>query len=350
MTRTTAALFSVLLLTACGGSSPPLSADRGDEEDDDSYDEEDDGEEDGDEDDGGFVDETLLRDVSTLELGDAVSVPGTGVQIRPPLGAAPMPFGAGFLALRQRVQVTVVVAEGGASVLETIRTGGDPNAPAPSAESEVEISGQQGRLGRDRVRTPQGTLERQWLLVHDGTRGLGVVVTYESGRARAYRRAVRESLSGVQWDRGADLDASVALGIDVGPVEGLVASHRSTANLVLLVPGATFPPGPGQVVLTVSPLPVRVPEDRVQEICGQLAARFVPSDSVEHEGAVGDGQLPGCERLATAELDDGDRVVTYAALLFHEGTPILVTATVDASELATWRPRFASAARSVRIR
>ena len=359
MIRTLAPLLALLLLAACGGSSPPARAHHeDDEEDDDSYDgddddedDEDDEEDEGDDDDGGsFVDEALLRDVGTLELGDAVTVAGTGVRVRPPAGAEPMPFGAGFLALRQRVQLTVVVAEGGASVLETIRTGGDPNAPEPVAQSEVEISGQPGRLGRDRIRTPQGTLERQWLLVHDGTRGMGVIVTYESGRARAYRRAVRESLADVQWDREADLDASVALGIAVGPVEGLEASHRSTANLVLLVPGEAFPPQPGQAVLTVSPLPVRIPEDRLQEICGQLAARFVPSDAIEHEGAVEDGQLPGCERLATADVPDGGRVVTYAALLFHEGTPILVTATVDANELAVWRPRFASAARTVRVR
>jgi len=353
MNRAISPLLALLLLAACGGSSVQAStADRSDDdEDEDSFVDEEDGEGD---DDGGFVDQALLREVGeSLELGAPVLVVGTGVTVRPPAGAQSMPFGAGFLALRQRVQLSVVVAEGGPAVLETIRTGGDPNAPEPAAQSEIEISGQQGRLGRDVVRTEGGTLERQWLLVHDGTRGMGVVVTYESERARGYRRAVRESLSSVVWDREAALDAAAALGIDVGPVDGLEASNRSSANLVMLVPGEPFPPEVGQAVLTVSPLPVRIPEDRVSTLCGQLAARFVPlpSDRIQLEGDVDDGRLPGCERLGTAPINEaGDEVVTYAALLFHEGTPILVTATVDAAELATWRPRFASAARTVRVR
>ncbi len=355
MIRTLAALLSLLLFASCGGPSVQTStADRGDEDDEEYVDGDDEDDEDDEDDDRGFVDAALLREVSgVLELGEAVTVTGTGVTIRPPAGAEPMPFGAGFLVLRQRIQLSVVVAEGGPAVLETIRTGGDRNAPDPSAESEIEIAGQRGRLGRDVVRTQAGTLERQWLLVHDGTRGMGVVVTYEAERARGYRRTIRECLSSVEWDRESALDAAAALGIDVGPVDGLEASNRSTANIVLIVPGEAFPPERGQAVLTVSPLPVRIPEDRVSALCSQLAANFapVPSDSIEYEGEVEDGQLPGCERLGIVEAgDDGDRIATYAALLFHEGTPILVAATVDADELATWRPRFATAARTVRVR
>lgn len=356
MTRTLAMLL-LLLLVGCGGPSLRAVAvgdddeEEEEEDDEDSYIDEDIEDEDRER---GFVDAAILRGVGeVLELGDPVFVTGTGVTLRPPAGAHPMPFGAGFLALRQRIQLTVVVAEGGPAVLDTIRTGGDPNAPEPSAESEIEIAGQPGRLGRDVVRAQGGPLERQWLLVHDGTRGMGVIVTYEVARARGYRRVIRELLSGVTWDRGFALDAAAALGIDVGPVDGLEVSNRSTANLLMLVPGEAFPPERGQAVLTVSPLPLRVPEDQVSALCPRLAARFVPlsSESIEHEGEVEDGQLPGCERLGTAAVgDDGDRVVTYAALLFHEGTPILVTATVDASEIATWRPRFASAARTVRVR
>ena len=154
------------------------------------------------------------------------------------------------------------------------------------------------------------------------------------------------------WDRSAPIDAAQALGIDMGPVAGLEASHRSTSNLVWLVPGAAFPPQPGQVVLTLSPLPVRVPPERVAGVCGQLAARFVPvpADAIELEGEVAGGALPGCERLGTIETPGGARVVTYAALLFHDGTPLLLTGTAGADDLDTWRPRFASAARTVRVR
>jgi len=263
-----------------------------------------------------------------------------------------MPFGAGFLALRERVQVSVAVVVGDEAVLETIRTGGDPNAPDPSAESEITIAGQSGRLGRDLVRTQAGVLERQWLLVHDGTRGLGIVATYEQDRAQSYRPTIRQSLADVAWDREQPLDAAAALGIDVGPVDGLELSARSTANVVLIEPGAEFPPAPGQVVLTVSPLPARVPEERAMGLCPQLAARFLPApeEAVVHEGDLADGELNGCERVAVAELESGTRVVTYLALLFHEGTPMLVTGSVSEAEQETWRPRFTAAAQTVRIR
>ena len=342
------------LLIACGGSSASRgqTAQRAqDEDDEDSYvDEEPEDDESGG---GGFVDEALLRTGGALALGEATEVPGTGVTMRPPEGAQPMPFAAGFLALRQRVQVSVAVVMGDAAVLDTIRTGGDPNAPPPADESEITVSGQTGRLGRDLVRTSAGVLERQWLLVHDGTRGLGIVVTYEQDRAQVYRPVMRESLTHVTWDREAPLDAPLALGIEIGPVDGLEISPRSTANIVLIEPGGEFPPTPGQVVLTVSPLPARIPEDRAMGLCPQLAARFLPAseDDVQHEGELEGGTLSGCERVASAEVgDDGDRVMTYLALLFHEGTPILVTGSVSAADQERWQPRFTAAARTVRAR
>ncbi len=345
------------LLVACGGSTTPsaTTADRSieDEEDEDFYADEEELEEvaDAEASGRGFVDEALLRGV-VLTLGEAAEVPGTGVTMRPPSGAQPMPFGAGFLALRERVQVSVAVVMGDEAVLETIRTGGDENAPAPAEETEVTISGQTGRLGRDVVRTQAGVLERQWLLVHDGTRGLGIVATYEQERAQSYRPVIHQSLLDVVWDREAPLDAAAALGIDIGPVEGLELSSRSTANVVLIEPGADFPPEPGQVVLTVSPLPARIPEERAMGLCPQLAARFLPApeDDVIHEGELTDGPLRGCERVATAELDSGERVITYIALLFHEGTPVLVTGSFAEDRQAIWRPRFTAAAQTVRIR
>lgn len=353
MQRSLFLLLALCGLVACGGGTPrPETARASEEEDDDEYVDEEPEEDDAEEDDD-TIDPAAMRGlVVSLELGEPTAVPGTGVTMRPPAGAEPMPFAAGFLALRERVQVSVAVVEGDREVLDALRTGGDPNAPAPAAESEHEVAGQTGRLGRDEIRTSQGVLERQWLLVHDGTRGLGVIATYEQDRARGYRAPIRELLESVAWDRAAPLDASAALGIDIGPVEGLELSHRSTANLVLLEPGRPFPPRPGQVVLTVSPLPARIPEDRAMGLCPQLAARFLPApdDEVSHEADLEGGALRGCERIAAAELPDGSRVIAYAALLFHEGTPILVSGTVEEAGLATWRPRFTSAAQSVRVR
>ncbi|MCA9607439.1 MAG: hypothetical protein KC619_17655 [Myxococcales bacterium] len=349
-------LLALVGLVACGGgTSRPTTSERAaaDDDDDSIVDEDAEDDDDWDDDDDAPIDAAAMRGMmASLEVGEPTEVPGTGVTMRAPANAQPMPFAAGFLALRERVQISVAVVEGEAEVLEALRTGGDPNAPQPAAEAPFEIAGQTGRLGRDEIRTQQGVLERQWLLAHDGTRGLGVIATYEGNRARGYRRPIRQMLESVAWDRAAELDASAALGLDVGPVEGLELSHRSTANLVLLTPNATFPPQPGQVVLTVSPLPARVPEDRAMGICPQLAARFLPApeDDVTHEADVEGGSLQGCERVATAELPDGTRVAAYAAVLFHEGTPILVTGSVAEGDLTTWQPRFTAAAQSVRVR
>ena len=252
--------------------------------------------------------------------------------------------------MRQRVQIAVVVALGEAEILEAIRTGGAREAPEPDHVEEVEVSGQSGRIGRDQVRSQAGVLERTWLLVHDGQRALGVVATYEQSRAPSVRRGIRDVLGSVAWDREAPIDAGAALGIEIGPVEGLVATNRSSANMVLTEPGAEFPPSAAQPILTVAPLPMQIPPDQIQAACGQLAARLVPAPAanVSLEGAIEDGRLEGCERLATAETQDGDEVMAYMALLFNDGMPILVNGNAPVELMDTWRPRFVAAARTVR--
>jgi hypothetical protein len=339
-------------LAACGtprivDPGPRASSDEGDE---DEYVDEEEPEEEDEEDEEGVVDAAALRDdVAPIELGAAVEVPGTGVTMRPPVGSQPIPFSAGFLAMRHRIQIAVVVAEGPPALLDAVRTQGGGR---PQGEPEtVRIGDQSGQLGRDRIRTQAGQLERTWLLVHDGTRGLAVVATYEVTRAEQAWPAMRESLSSVSWNRTAPIDPALALGIEVGAVEGLTLSRTTTANVVLLGAGATFPPQPGQPVVTISPLPMQLASEQSARVCEQLVARLlpVPSSDIQLEGAIENGPLPGCERLATADAE-GQRLATYAAIVFTQSTPILVTGTVDAGELRRWRPRFVSAARAVRPR
>ncbi len=358
---------SILLLSTCaalagcaGHYRPPgerAETEAEPEEDDErraARDEDDEEEDDEDDDDGPSGSATIdaaLTGVRPLSLGDATTVPGTGVTLRPPAGSDPIPFGGGFVSRRSRVQLSVVVAQGGEDLLEAMRTGGAGDAPEPEDEEDVTIGGVDGQIGRDRARTQAGVLERMWLMAHDGNRALGVIAMYEADRASAYRSGIRESLQSVEWDREFAIDAAAALGIALGPIEGLEMSRRSTANVVYLQPSASFPPEPGEPVLTVSPLPMAVPPDQVARACPQIAARLVPAPSadVPLEGTI-EGPLPGCERLAMMDTEEGGRVATYAGLIFHEGAPLLVTASVDADDIDTWRPRFASAARSVRIR
>lgn len=343
-------------LTACGGPPRPATQTaHTDDEDDDSYaddeddveDDRDDGEEDGED---GFIDQALLRNGggAPIALGEATEVPGTGVAMRPPEGSQPMPFGAGFLSMRDRIQISIVVAEGPPEMLDAVRGGG---GEADGPEEQVSISGHAARMGRDRLHTQAGELERTWLMAHDGHRGLAVVATYEASRAPRARPAMQESLASVTWDAAVQLDAAAALGIQVGNVEGFTTSRATTANVVLLGRGASFPPEPGQPVVTISPLPMQLASDQAAHVCEQLVARLlpVPTSAIEQEGAIEDGPLPGCERLATADAE-GHRLATYAALVFANQTPILVTGTVEASEIARYRARFASAARAVRPR
>lgn len=349
MLRSLLAILTILsLLSACGVPRRGASerAHLSDEDDEDRIVDEEADDEEAEE---GFVDEAILRETGApLTLGDAVEVPGTGVTMRPPEGAQPLPYGAGFLSMQHRVQISVVVAVGPEGLLDQVR--GDPAQRESEGEvEEVAIAGQDGRIGRDRVRAQQATLERAWLLVHDGTRGLAVVATYEGGRAARVWPAMREALSSIEWDREATLDPARALGIEVGAVEGMTLNRSTTANVVLLGRGASFPPEPGQPVVSIAPLPMQLASEQSARICEQIIARLmpVPTTDIEHEGTIENGPLAGCERLATAE-HDGQRVAAYAALVFTRQTPILVTGSVAADQLARWRPRFSAAARAIR--
>ncbi|HEY8429775.1 MAG TPA: hypothetical protein VIL20_15430 [Sandaracinaceae bacterium] len=352
MPRSLFAVLSFLALVAlgCGSALPPISAARGgdDEEEREDDEAEDEGADEGGD---GFVDEAALRESGApVELGEPTDVPGTGVTMRPPEGATPIPFGAGFLSMRHRVQISVVVAEGPASLLDAVR--GQAAGAEPYGEvEEVTIAGQTGRIGRDRVRAQQAELERAWLLVHDGERGLAITATYEASRSRRIFPAMRESFASVTWNREVDLDPALALGLEVGRVEGFTPSRATTANVVLLGQGASFPPQPGQPVVTISPLPMQLASDQTARVCEQIIARMlpVPTSDIAHEGAIEDGPLPGCERLATAEAD-GMRLATYAALVFIDRTPILVTGSARADQLERYRARFAAAARAIRPR
>lgn len=346
-------LLCVLLLAACGGANNAPVENAGDVEDEEDEDSAVDEEPEPDESEQeSFVDAAMLRQANEpIALGEPVELAGTGVRMRAPEGAQPMPFGAGFLSVRDRIQISVVVVVGASSMIEAVRTGGQANAPEPLDEAEITVSGADGRVGRDRIRIPNGELERGWMLAHDGSRGLAVIGTYEASRSSVAWAMMQEAFASIEWDRTATLDAARALGIEVARVEGLTPSPSTTANVVLLGRGVSFPPEAGQPVVTISPLPMQLASENNAEVCTTLVSRIlpVPADRVEQEGAIEGGPLPGCERLATAETEDGP-IATYAAVLFSGNTPILVTGSVEAAQLRRWRARFASAARAVRPR
>ena len=254
----------------------------------------------------------------------------------------------------------IEVSEGGSAVLQ-LRDGGRITLDDGARAWVVDESAAQLLLvrgGAHAVQPPAGSSPRPPLrlvtpaaTVEIGQSGEAYVATYEGGRAARVWPAMREALGSVEWNREAQLDAALALGIEVGAVEGLTLNRSTTANVVLLGRGASFPPEPGQAVVSIAPLPMQLASEQSARVCEQIIARLmpVPTSDIEHEGAIENGPLPGCERLATADAN-GERVVTYAALIFSSQTPILVTGSVDADELARWRPRFSAAARAIRPR
>ena len=172
-------------------------------------------------------DEPAAADGPSLELGEAVSIPGTGVTLRPLRGAEAVPFTTGYRLAEPPVELQVIVQQGPEEILDRIRSGALPNAPTPEAVERVRISGLDGRVGYDVVRLPQGSIERSWLLVHDGERALAVMTTYRADTAGQVRPAVQQQLRRVTWDHEVEIDASAALGVEIGPS---MASPRATAR------------------------------------------------------------------------------------------------------------------------
>ena len=343
-----------LALGACGGPmiQETTSARLDDEEDERIVPERDDDEP---EEPDGIDSGLVVGDDAPITLSPRREVPGTGVSLQAPEGAQPMPFAAGFIDVRRRLQISVVVAEGPPEILESFRHGAGGDGPRPEAvgqEEAVQISQVEGRLGRDRIDTGDAQLERTWVLAHDAERqrGMAVVATYEAGRAMSVRRMVAASLRTAEWDPSTTIDASEALGITLGAIEGLELNRGSTSSLVMVQPGTTMPPDTRAPAVMAAPLPMRVPPEQVDAACPRLLQELLrmPPDALEAEGTIDDGTLQGCERSGTLETPEGP-VATYAAALFHEGLPILVTGSVGADDFAAWRPRFAQAARSLRI-
>jgi hypothetical protein len=287
-----------------------------------------------------------------IVLGALRAVPGTGVQVRAPEGAERIPYGSGFLDRRYQVQLVVVVGLGPESILDLMRSaGGQGGAPTPEEVRRVQVDGVDGRIGYDRVESVMGSLERTWVLAHDGTTGLGVIATYPSGMAELVREPLLESLEDVTWNRDSPIDAGAALGLEVGEHPGMEDAHASNASLVYIPTGASYPTEIDVATLNIAPLPLQIPEDQAAQVCRQYLSQIirVAELDIEEEDMIRDGRLPGCERLATVETADG-ALSAYAALLFHGSMPILVTGRVDAEQIDQWRGRFATAARSVSVR
>jgi hypothetical protein len=203
-------------------------------------------------------------------------------------------------------------------------------------------------LGRDVLPGPAGAVPRVWLIAERGDRLLALLATYRESDA-AVDRLVQSSLRSVLWDPAAELAPSEAIGVSVGPVEGLSADRSTLGTLALTEGGAAFPPPQGEPILFVLPLAAGMPAERTLSACMNVLddARVI----VEGEGEPAELELEdawGCERFGSHRTRTDELLFAYAAVLFLPPGPVLLTGMVRQDRREQWAPRFSAAARTVR--
>jgi hypothetical protein len=287
-------------------------------------------------------------------LEDVGVVAGTGVSVRPPRGADPMPTGSGFMHTRRRIQILVAEAEGSDAVLDAFREQLTGEGTPEIDPEDIDVSGHTGTLGIDRVENGDVELERVWVMVREGDRAMAVIGAYLADRSERYRGLVRASVTSAEWDPSIPIDAEQAMGFAMD-VEGLVLDRTATSPLTYAPSGAAVPPSPNDPRLFLLALPVNIPTADRDDVCEQLLLQAGPvdEDHVVSRGEIETDELGGCEVVgaitppATDEDEDPDEVSAYAAIIFHDDGIFLAAGLGGSTDGAAWMERFAEAARSL---
>jgi len=285
----------------------------------------------------------------SLTLGPRMSIPGAGLSIEPPPGATLLPLGPGLEVPDLELTILVAIAEGAEPVREAFRRelfiDGEG---ARRADVTIENVGP-ATLGRDVLQSPMGALPRVWLIAERGDRTLALLATWRRGTDAELEPLVVASLSSVRWDPSATLSPSEAIGVHVGPVEGLSPDRATLGTLALTVDGARFPPPAGEPMAFLLPLAERTPETRTLEACVDVLDRAAiiseeagEAASIEVEGSW------GCERSGMHRTREGELLFAHGAVLFLPPGPVLLAAMVSPERRDEWAPRFSAAARTLR--
>lgn len=278
-------------------------------------------------------------------LGERVTIPGTGVSLEPPRGTERSASGSTLVHPRRRLQIVIAAAEGDLSVHQQFRSG--LRASAEELESEeIQVNGVPATLVIDRMEQGQTQLERVWIVARQGTRSVAVMGLYAANRSEQMRAYLRTSVLTTQIDAAVAIDPEAALGYRIDPGTGLQLVRAASTNVTYSTDGQP-PPGVGQPMMLLMPLPIDVPATERTELCPQILGQLVQLSGGPdlQQGTIEGGELTGCDRSVTTTEDP--RLATYTALVFRGDAAFMILGSTEASGGTRWLPRFRAAARTL---
>jgi hypothetical protein len=277
-----------------------------------------------------------------------MAIPGTGVSLSPPEGATLLPLGPGLTVTSLDVTVMVSIAHGPEPLRRAFRDSlffdGDDAESRPLTLHD----GTPATLGRDVLTGPTGPTARLWLIIEKGERTLAVLSTF-SPTEQSLERTVVASLRTLEWEEDAMLSPSEAIGISVGPIEGLSPDTATVGTLAFTIEGVPFPPPSGEPMAFVLPLAERSPAEGSLSACAEALLRSGVISAPEAEATLVevDGAW-GCTQSGTHQTREGGALFAHAVLLFLAPGPVLLTAMVAPERREEWTERFTAAAQTVR--
>lgn len=284
------------------------------------------------------------EELADFPLGERVVIPGTGVSIEPPRGSERSAVGSTLIHRRRRLQVVIAAAEGDLSVHQQFRQGLRGDAEELESE-EIEVGGLPATLIIDRMEQGQVQLERVWLLVRDGTRSAAAMGVYAADRSETMREYLRASVRTMRVDASVVIDPEAALGWRVEPGTGLELVRAASTNVSYSSNGEP-PPGVGEPMLLLMPVPIDVPASERAELCPQILGQLVQTSSTDaRQETIEAGEVTGCDTSATTT--EAPRLDTYAALVFRGDSAFMVVASATTAPRSPWPARFRAAARTL---
>jgi hypothetical protein len=284
------------------------------------------------------------EELADFPLGERVTIPGTGVSIEPPRGSESSAVGSTLIHRRRRIQIVVAAAEGDLSVHQQFRQGLRGDAEEIESE-EIEVNGRPATLIVDRMDQGQVQLERVWLLVRNETRSAAAMGVYSADRSETMREYLRASVRTMAVDPSVAIDPEAALGWRVEPGTGLTLVRAASTNVSYSSNGQP-PPGVGEPMLLLMPVPIDVPASERAELCPQILGQLVQSSSTDtRQETIEAGEVMGCDTSATTTEDP--RLDTYAALVFRGDAAFMVVASATTAPRSPWPARFRAAARTL---
>ncbi len=284
------------------------------------------------------------------ELGSRQSVPGTGISLRPPSGSQQPPVGTGFVDPQRRIQLAVELVEGSADLRQSFEHSLLDGVHVDGHDA-VTVHGLHGTLGRGHRQAGSVDVAMRWLLVEHGQRKIAIIGAWPR-HDDEYAPLIEASLKSTQWDPSASIDPEAAIGVHIGPVEGLELDKSGTGNLAMKPAGQTAPPQPGDPSLVVMPLPLMVPEARRASVCSQLLQRATPVHDLDtdHIAPVEGGTMAACDATGTAHTPapNARDFATYSAIAMGDTGTFLVIGLAPSDASDAWITRFRAGVRSIR--